>query len=403
MGAGTGILSAVCARLGARRVYAVEASSIASDTEQVMRDNGLDGVVRVLNSRVEDLEFLPDFPCSGGGDSGGDDGGGGGGDGSISGRDARQVVDVIVSEWMGTLLVAESMMQSVLYARNMWLRGYSEESVGEEEGKEGKVTKGQRGVIIPSIAELFLAPISARDYLSQHLCYWNSKPYGIDLSAVKARGVETFVARPVHSETVKGSQLFLRVVSGVGDDGDRGAAGAAAVAALGAASSVARISKTSAAAVAAASTFNASNKAAQLVARFDLADASATPPTVADNFGSDFYFSFVLDDRAVDGFVAWFDVSLYGDVTLSTSPLAPTTHWRQAQLLYPEPLLSPLAEEPPSSGEEAAVGRVMARAKSALSELKGRITVVRNAKWPRHYEVAVEIEGGNERRWKMWR
>ena len=363
VGAGTGILSAVCARLGARRVYAVEASSIAGDTEQVMRDNGLDAVVTVLNTRVEDLEFLPDYPRSVGGSGGG---GGGGGSGN------RQVVDVIVSEWMGTLLVAESMMQSVLYARNTWLRGYCEE-------REGGGAKG-KGVIIPSVAELYLAPISASQYLGQHLRYWDSKPYGIDLSAVKSRGEATFVERPVHSEVVSAEQLFGRVGGGGGGDDSEGGIAAAAASAAAATAATATATTTT------TSLPPQTPAAAKLVASFDLADARATPPTVADNFGAEFCFRFRRGARAVDGFVAWFDVRLYGDVTLSTSPLAPSTHWRQAQLLYPEPLVG---EE---KGEAEAEG-----------ELKGKIAVVRNAKWPRHYEVAVEVDGQGQRRWKMWR
>ena len=258
-----------------------------------MRDNGLDGIVRVLNSRVEDLEALPDFPFEAEGDQ------------------AETVVDVIVSEWMGTFLVAESMMQSVIYARNAWLRGYRTNDIDGSTAL-ARTCDQDKGIIIPCVVELHFAPISASVYLGQHLRYWDSKPYGIDLSAVKGRGEATFVARPVHSELVAVEQLF---------------------------DSCATIS---AAAAAAAATVAAPvpRKATQLIAKFDFTDAATTPPSVADSFGAPFSFSFTRGGRKVDGFVAWFDVRLYGRVTLSTAPHAPPTHWRQAQLLYPTPLLS---------------------------------------------------------------
>ena len=52
-------------------------------------------------------------------------------------------VDVIVSEWMGYCLFYESMLDTVIFARDKWLvRGgkgeAEEEAEGREEGREGK-------------------------------------------------------------------------------------------------------------------------------------------------------------------------------------------------------------------------------------------------------------------------
>ena len=52
VGAGSGILSCLCAKAGARKVYAVEASASAARLlRSVVRANGCEGVVEVLQRR----------------------------------------------------------------------------------------------------------------------------------------------------------------------------------------------------------------------------------------------------------------------------------------------------------------------------------------------------------------
>ena len=85
VGCGTGVLSIFAARAGAKRVYAVEASSLAEQTRAVVAANGLSDVITVLRVRAEDLE-LPER------------------------------VDVLVSEWMGYALFYENMLPSVIAA-----------------------------------------------------------------------------------------------------------------------------------------------------------------------------------------------------------------------------------------------------------------------------------------------
>ncbi|KAK4400177.1 putative protein arginine N-methyltransferase 6 [Sesamum angolense] len=91
VGCGTGILSIFCAQAGARRVYAVDASDIAIQANEVVKANNLSDKIIVLHGRVEDVEI--------------DD-----------------KVDVIVSEWMGYMLLYESMLGSVITARDRWLK-----------------------------------------------------------------------------------------------------------------------------------------------------------------------------------------------------------------------------------------------------------------------------------------
>ncbi|XP_042447078.1 probable protein arginine N-methyltransferase 6 isoform X1 [Zingiber officinale] len=132
VGCGTGILSIFCAQAGARRVYAVEASEIAIQAEIVMRDNNLSDKVIILHGRVEDIEI-------------------------------EEKVDVIISEWMGYILLYESMLTSVIFARDKWL-------------KPG-------GLILPSHATIYMAPFTYDEMYESTINFWRNV-YGINMSAM---------------------------------------------------------------------------------------------------------------------------------------------------------------------------------------------------------------------------
>lgn len=95
VGAGTGILSIFCAQAGAAKVYAIEASRIADLARETVKENGFDNIIEVHQTKIEDFTFNEE--------------------------DQRQV-DIIVSEWMGFYLLHEGMLDSVLYARDKFLK-----------------------------------------------------------------------------------------------------------------------------------------------------------------------------------------------------------------------------------------------------------------------------------------
>ena len=111
VGCGTGILSLFAAKAGAKRVIGVEMADLAVAAGKVVKDNNLSHVVTIIRGKVEEVE-LP---------------------GGVAG------VDVIVSEWMGYGLFFESMVDSVLYARDKWLL--------------------ENGVILPDIVRLFVCGV----------------------------------------------------------------------------------------------------------------------------------------------------------------------------------------------------------------------------------------------------
>ncbi|KAJ0249421.1 protein arginine N-methyltransferase 3 [Hirschfeldia incana] len=154
VGCGTGILSLFAAQAGASRVIAVEASEkmakvaskIAKDNK-VFNDNEHNGVLEVAHSMVEEL------------------------DKSI--QIQPQSVDVLVSEWMGYCLLYESMLSSVLYARDRWL-------------KPG-------GAILPDTATMFVAGFGKG---ATSLPFWEDV-YGFDMSSIGKEVLEDTTRIPV--------------------------------------------------------------------------------------------------------------------------------------------------------------------------------------------------------------
>jgi protein arginine N-methyltransferase 1 len=94
VGAGTGFLSVIAAKAGARHVYAVECSEMAEYAKQFINDNGCTAAdITLIKKRMEDVNIL-DIPK----------------------------VDVIISEWMGYFLLFENMLPSVIDARRRFLK-----------------------------------------------------------------------------------------------------------------------------------------------------------------------------------------------------------------------------------------------------------------------------------------
>ncbi|RVW47453.1 Protein arginine N-methyltransferase PRMT10 [Vitis vinifera] len=91
VGTGSGILAIWSAQAGARKVYAVEATKMSEHARELVKANNLQDIVEVIEGSVEDVT-LP------------------------------EKVDVIISEWMGYFLLRESMFDSVISARDRWLK-----------------------------------------------------------------------------------------------------------------------------------------------------------------------------------------------------------------------------------------------------------------------------------------
>ncbi|OXA59891.1 Protein arginine N-methyltransferase 1 [Folsomia candida] len=136
IGCGTGILSMFAANAGASRVIGVECSNIATHARTIVKANQLDDVVTIIKGKVEEVE-LPD---------------------------GIEKVDIIISEWMGYCLFYESMLETVLYARDKWL-------------KPG-------GMLFPDKCSLSICGIEDRQYKEDKIHWWDNV-YGFDMSCLR--------------------------------------------------------------------------------------------------------------------------------------------------------------------------------------------------------------------------
>lgn len=73
-------------------------------------------------------------------------------------------VDIIISEWMGYFLLYESMLDTVLYARDKWL-------------VEG-------GLLFPDKATIYMAAIEDQQYKHEKISFWENV-YGFDMSCIR--------------------------------------------------------------------------------------------------------------------------------------------------------------------------------------------------------------------------
>jgi len=134
VGTGSGLLAMMAVKLGAKHVYAVEASKeIADVARKLITKNNMQDKVTVHCSPVEKLE-LP-VQC-----------------------------DTLVSEWMGFYLLHEAMLNSVLFARDKFL-------------KPG-------GKIYPEKFSIYVSPLGLEDVYEEQIYFQDL--YGIDFSTVFA-------------------------------------------------------------------------------------------------------------------------------------------------------------------------------------------------------------------------
>lgn len=133
VGCGTGILSMFAAKAGAKHVYGVDMASIANQAKEIVKTNGFNNIT-IIRGKIEEIALPVDK------------------------------VDIIISEWMGYFLLYESMLDTVLYARDKWL------------------AKG--GLIFPDKATMYVAAIEDAEYREDKINFWDNV-YGFNMSCIK--------------------------------------------------------------------------------------------------------------------------------------------------------------------------------------------------------------------------
>ncbi|KAJ8035914.1 Protein arginine N-methyltransferase 3 [Holothuria leucospilota] len=139
VGCGTAILSMFAARAGAKQVIAIDQSEIIYQAMDIVRENKLDDKITFVKGRLEDVEI------------------------------PVEKVDVIISEWMGYFLLFESMLDTVLYARDKHLI-------------EG-------GMVYPDLTTLSLVAVGDMATYADHVRYWDDV-YGFKMSCMRTTLLE---------------------------------------------------------------------------------------------------------------------------------------------------------------------------------------------------------------------
>jgi protein arginine N-methyltransferase 3 len=135
VGCGTGILSMFCAKAGAARVIAVDNSTIIDKARENIFNNGFAETITCLRGKIEEVSV------------------------------PVHKVDIIVSEWMGYCLLYEAMLDSVIWARDNYLK--------------------PDGLMVPSHMNMWVAPVAYPDYIVDHITFWMDV-YGFDMKAMQA-------------------------------------------------------------------------------------------------------------------------------------------------------------------------------------------------------------------------
>jgi protein arginine N-methyltransferase 1 len=122
VGCGTAILSMFAAKAGAKMVIGVDMSNIIDHARIIVKDNGLQDIITLVKGKMEDVVLPVDK------------------------------VDIIISEWMGYCLLYETMLNTVLYARDRYLV--------------------KDGLIFPDKATMYISGIEDGQYMSEKIDFW---------------------------------------------------------------------------------------------------------------------------------------------------------------------------------------------------------------------------------------
>lgn len=91
VGGGTGILSMFAALAGAKKVYCIEITDMASKARELIKKNNFENIIEVIEKPMDEVVL-------------------------------NEKVDVIISEWMGVALFHEGMFEIVARARDKYLK-----------------------------------------------------------------------------------------------------------------------------------------------------------------------------------------------------------------------------------------------------------------------------------------
>ncbi|KAL0581353.1 Nuclear SAM-dependent mono-and asymmetric methyltransferase [Marasmius crinis-equi] len=162
VGCGTGILSMFAAKAGASHVVGIDMSNIIDQAQKIIEANGFKDTITLVKGKLEDTELpIKEF-------------------------------DIIISEWMGYFLLYESMLDTVLLARDKYLK--------------------PNGLIFPDNATMYVAAIEDQDYKEEKINFWDNV-YGFDYSCIKDIALREPLVDTVDLKSVVSDPCMIKVPS----------------------------------------------------------------------------------------------------------------------------------------------------------------------------------------------
>uniref|UniRef100_A0A3P8Y2E4 Protein arginine N-methyltransferase 3 n=1 Tax=Esox lucius TaxID=8010 RepID=A0A3P8Y2E4_ESOLU len=161
VGCGTGILSMFAARAGAKLVIGVDQSEIIYQSMDIVRSNQLEGIVTLIKGKIEEVK-LP-----------------------------IEKVDIIISEWMGYFLLFESMLDSVLYARDLYL--------------------AEGGSVYPDRCTISLIAVGDTEKHQSRIAFWDNV-YGFKMECMKKAVVPEAVVEVLKRETLISEPAVIQAI-----------------------------------------------------------------------------------------------------------------------------------------------------------------------------------------------
>ena len=162
IGCGTGILSMFAAQAGAKLVIGVDMSGIIEQAKIIVAANGLSDKVVLLRGKMEEVKLPVDK------------------------------VDIIISEWMGYFLLYESILDTVLYARDRYLN--------------------PDGIILPDRATMMIAAVEDAKYKDEKIHFWENV-YGFDMSCIKPWAMREPLVDIVEGRAIVSTEVAFKEIN----------------------------------------------------------------------------------------------------------------------------------------------------------------------------------------------
>ncbi|KAK7604899.1 hypothetical protein V9T40_006085 [Parthenolecanium corni] len=158
LGCGTGMLSMFAASVPSQKVFAIDNSDIAYYAVEIIKENNLDSKIDIVKGRIEDD------------------------------RSEFEKVDIIVSEWMGYFLLFEGMLDSLIHARENYLK--------------------PNGVLLPDSCSLFLCGAHDPEGFADKIGFW-SDVFGYRMSAIQREVIKEAIIDAIPSEKIVTSEACI--------------------------------------------------------------------------------------------------------------------------------------------------------------------------------------------------